>query len=406
MDKFRLVLIQIGCQAVARGLLFTLWSARISSCLNIMMKRLEIFNEFSDFWAFAGNYLYHKTYRWYRHFETGKGAVVDVLYQRRGKYARPVVHAGMVGLLFFGVTVGPVIIRAQEDVISQSQLPQAQVLGMSTEEMYGQGVTTQSGEGVLEYRGGEIIDYAVQDGETLSQIAGKYNLKVDTLLWANGIDSEKTPIRVGQTLKIPPVDGVIHKVKKGETVYSVAKKYETNPQGLVDYPFNTFTNDETFALAVGQVLMVPDGVMPELKQVAPQSSLAKILTPDAGVVSAIGSFVWPASGGISQGYRFYHKAIDISNKSGGSILAADSGRVTVAGWPDNYGYGNRVMIDHGNGYQTLYGHMSKVSVVPGQSVNRGDVIGQMGSTGRSTGVHLHFEIRTGAGLQNPLNYLK
>ncbi|OGV96986.1 hypothetical protein A2W24_02580 [Microgenomates group bacterium RBG_16_45_19] len=370
------------------------------------MKRPKFVDEFQEFWDFWWSYLYRKTYRWYRHFELGKGVVVDVLYQRRGKYARPVVHAGMVGLLFFGVTVGPVIIRAQEDAISQSDLPRSQILGMSTEEMYGMGMTTQSGEGVLEYRGGEILDYSVQEGETLSQIAEKFNLSIDTILWANGLDNEKVAIRAEQNLKIPPVDGVIHKVKKGETVYSIAKKYETNPQGMVDYPFNTFTNDETFALAVGQVLMVPDGVMPEVVPVSPQSSLAKILTPDAGVVSALGSFVWPASGGISQNYRFYHKAIDISNKAGGSILAADSGRVTVAGWADNYGYGNRVMIDHGNGYQTLYGHMSKVSVVSGQTINRGDVIGQMGSTGRSTGVHLHFEIRAGGVLQNPLNFLK
>jgi murein DD-endopeptidase MepM/ murein hydrolase activator NlpD len=302
--------------------------------------------------------------------------------------------------------VGPVIIRAQEDAISQSQLPQAQVLGMSTEDLYGMGVSTQSGDGVIEYRGGEVLDYAVQDGETLSQIASKFNLKVDTILWANGLDSDKTPIRSGQTLKIPPVDGVIHKVKKGETVYSIAKKYETDPQGLVDYPFNTFTNDETFALAVGQVLMVPDGVMPEMAPVSPQTSLAKILTPDAGSVSALGSFVWPASGSITQNFKFYHKAVDIANRAGGNILAADSGRITLAGWPDNSGYGNRVMIDHGNGYMTLYGHMSKVSVTPGQTVNRGDVIGQMGSTGRSTGTHLHFEIRAGGGLQNPLNFLK
>jgi hypothetical protein len=109
-------------------------------------------------------------------------------------------------------------------------------------------------------------------------------LTVDTVLWANGLDSEKTPIKEGQTLKIPPVDGVIHKVKKGETVYSIAKRYESNPQAMVDYPFNVFTNDETFALAVGQTLMVPDGIMPKVKPISPQTSLAASLTPDAGVV--------------------------------------------------------------------------------------------------------------------------
>lgn len=226
------------------------------------------------------------------------------------------------------------------------------------------------------------------------------------MLWANGLDSEKATIKAGQLLKILPTDGIMHKVKKGETVYSVAKKYEANPQAIVDYPFNSFTDDETFALAVGQTLMVPDGIMPQVQPVSPRTSLAQTLTPDAGAVSAVGSFVWPAAGNISQGYRWYHRAIDIANRGGGAILAADSGRVTVAGWPDNGGYGNRVVIDHGNGYTTLYAHLSRVSVVPGQSVSRGDVLGSMGTTGRSTGVHLHFEIRAGGALQNPLNYLQ
>jgi murein DD-endopeptidase MepM/ murein hydrolase activator NlpD len=202
---------------------------------------------------------------------------------------------------------------------------------------------------------------------------------------------------------------VVHIVRKGDTIYSIAKKYgmgdEAGAQGIVNYPFNSFTDDETFGLAIGQIVMVPDGVMPEAG-VLPPSNLARRLTPDAGTVSATGQFIWPASGGISQGYRFYHKAVDISNKGGGAILAADSGTVIVAGWPDNYGYGNRVMIDHGNGYVTLYAHMSSISVSVGQTVSRGNVIGSMGSTGRSTGVHLHFEVRQGGVLHDPLNFLQ
>ena len=365
-----------------------------------------ILQEFIEFWLFFWDYTYRRTYKVYRHFETGKGFMVDLLYQRRGKYARPFVHAGMVLLVFFGITLGPMILKTYEDQIKASELPQGEVLGATSDSSLEMGMRTVPSDGVLQYRGGEILDYTVLDGETLSQIADKFSLKVDTILWANGLDSDKVKIRQGQSLKIPPVDGVIHKVKKGETVYSIAQKYEANPQAMVDYPFNEFTNDETFALAIGQTVMVPDGVMPEEKLLAPAPYLAQQTTPNAGSVSALGSFVWPTSGTISQGYKFYHKGIDIANHGGGSILAADSGRVMEAGWPDNSGYGNRVLIDHGNGYVTLYGHMSKVAVVAGQTVNRGDVIGQMGSTGRSTGVHLHFEIRTGGGFQNPLNFLK
>lgn len=369
------------------------------------MDKQSLIEEILSFARFFWAYVSVRVRRRFEQFEAGKDQIVDVLYKKRGKYSRPFMHTGMVGLLFIGVTVGPVVLKDQEDALASAALPQAEVLGVSTEEVYNQGTTTASGEGVLQYRGGEILDYEVLDGETLSQIADKFNLNVDTILWANGLDNDKVPIKAGQTLKIPPVDGVVHKVKKGETVYSIAKKYETSPQGLVDYPFNTFTNDETFALAVGQVLMVPDGIMPNVQPVSPRVYLANVLTPDAGSVSATGGFVWPASGRITQGYRWYHKAIDIANKSGGSILAADSGVVVAASW-DNSGYGNRVVVDHGNGYKTLYAHMSRFSVVVGQHVNQGDRLGDMGSTGRSTGTHLHFEIRAGGELQNPQNFLK
>jgi murein DD-endopeptidase MepM/ murein hydrolase activator NlpD len=204
------------------------------------------------------------------------------------------------------------------------------------------------------------------------------------------------------------VDGVRHKVKKGETIFTIAKVYgldENQAQGIVNYPFNEFQDDENFTLTVGQWLMVPDGVKPEEKA-APRPAIATRLTPNAGTVSATGSFIWPASGLITQGYRFYHKAYDIANRAGGPILAADSGRVIVAGWPDNSGYGNRVIIDHGNGYVTLYGHLSLVQVQVGQTVNRGAVIGQMGSTGRSTGTHCHFEIRRNGVPEDPGIYLK
>lgn len=215
-------------------------------------------------------------------------------------------------------------------------------------------------------------------------------------------------VKAGQKLAILPVDGVLHKVRRGETIYTIAKKYgldEAQAQAIVNYPFNSFANDETFALSVGQDLVIPDGVMP-VAEMLPETPFAAVLTPNAGTVSPTGQFVWPAQGRITQGYKFYHHAIDIANHDGGPIVAADSGRVTVAGWTDNTGYGNRVMIDHGNGFVTLYGHMSVIAVQVGQTVRRGDLLGQMGSTGRSTGTHLHFEIRVSNVGQDPMNYLK
>jgi murein DD-endopeptidase MepM/ murein hydrolase activator NlpD len=178
---------------------------------------------------------------------------------------------------------------------------------------------------------------------------------------------------------------------------------ESQAQAIVDYPFNTFSNDETFALSAGQDLVVPGGVMPK-DAFTPASAVAEQLTPNAGAVSATGNFVWPTQGVITQRYSFFHKAVDIANRSGGNILAADSGSIVAAGW-DTTGYGNHIVIDHGNGYMTLYAHLSLIQVQVGQTISRGSVIGQMGSTGHSTGTHLHFEIRHGGVQEDPLAFL-
>jgi len=376
------------------------------------MQRFSFFRDFKEFLSFLGNYIYKRSYRYFRHFEKGKDFIVDGLYQKRGKYAQPFVHSGMMGLLFVGVTFGPLILSetASADELSEGTLPSSVVLGTSTDPNYLQQISTQSSQGVIEYRGGEILEYQVQEGDTIGSIAEKYNLQLDTILWANDL-TEKSAIKPDQIIKVPPVDGIVHTVRKGDTIYSLAKRYGLGDdpaaaQGILNYPFNTFTDDETFGLAIGQIVVIPDGAKPEPGIAAPTTRFASRPTPDAGTVSAAGSFIWPASGGISQRFAGYHPAIDISNRSGGSILAADSGTVIVAGWPDNYGYGNRVIIDHGNGFVTLYAHLSGFSVSAGQTVTRGNVIGNMGCTGRCTGTHLHFEIRSGGVVQNPLSYLQ
>ena len=196
--------------------------------------------------------------------------------------------------------------------------------------------------------------------------------------------------------------GILHKVQHGDTIYSLAKKYQVDAQVIVDWPYTSFANDETFALNVGQELMVPEGIKPKEVPTAPRTYYAQV--PGAGV--GTGQFVWPAGGNISQNYAWYHKAIDIANKAVPDILAADSGKVIISGWPMPWAYGNRVVIDHGNGLSTLYGHMSQIYISEGQSVAKGQAIGKMGSTGRSTGTHLHFEIRVNGVAQNPLTYLK
>ena len=371
-------------------------------------KLSAFFADLKKFIAFLRRYFKQRLYVLFSLFEKIKNLLVDVLYQQRGKYVRPFLHFGTIALVFLMVILGPSLLNSGNEEGSEALLstPVLSIATAAAPDFY-----TFQAEEVRQFRGGEIITHIVSEGETLSSIAERYGLNVETILWENKL-KETSKIKPGQELNILPMNGVRHKVTRGETIYSIGKKYGlegSQVQMIVDYPFNEFLNDETFELVVGQYLMVPEG---QVKTIASTSSTSSgrtsygSITPDAGTVSATGSFMWPASGRITQGYSFYHKAIDIANHGGGPILAADAGIVTVAGWVDGYGYGNRVMLDHGNGYVTLYAHLSVIQVRVGQRVKRGDVLGQMGNTGRSTGTHLHFEIRQGGALQNPLNYLR
>lgn len=371
------------------------------SRISIHISPPPFFQELSNFVGFLRRYIRQRGYSIFSKFEVGKDVLVDLLYKKRGKYARPFLHFGTIGLIFTIITLGPIILSQSDEEMSDGVATSGL---LSTASAYENSFSTLQAEEVRQYRGGEITTHAVQEGETLSSIAQRYSLQITTIIWENDL-TENTKLKPGQELRILPVDGVRHQVKRGETLESVGKKYGlegSQAQTIVDYPFNEFLNNETFELAIGQYLIIPDGVIQDSAvqpSSRPASQVPVAVIPGAGT----GAFVWPAAGSITQGYRFYHKAIDIANRGGGSILAADTGTVIAAGW-DGSGYGNRVIIDHGNGFVTLYGHLSVVQVSPGQKVNRGSVIGQMGSSGRSTGTHLHFEIRKGD-LLNPMSYL-
>ncbi|OGM23253.1 hypothetical protein A2961_03675 [Candidatus Woesebacteria bacterium RIFCSPLOWO2_01_FULL_39_21] len=362
-------------------------------------KLLNFIEEVKLFLRELANFIYSISLKHFLRFEYMKHLFVTVLYRQRGKMARRFIHSGMASLAAVGVVIAPVV--AQEfpgTNIDPWEIPSpSSVVTAATDDPT---LATSFSEKLRD----SIIEYGVQEGDTLSSIAEKFDVSIDTLRWQNNLQS-RDQIKLGQKLEILPVTGVLHKVKKGDTVYSIAKKYDSSPQAVVDFPYNAFVNDETFELAIGQTVVVPDGVMPSVE---PWSGVARIrqVTPDAGTVVASGVFVWPSSGSISQRFVWYHKGIDIANKSAPAVLAADAGTVVMAGWPDNYGYGNRVLIDHNNGYRTLYGHLSKIYVVPGQTVKRGDAIGQMGSTGRSTGTHLHFEVIYNGSYLNPLSILQ
>ncbi len=363
------------------------------------MKEVRRFwHEFREFAAGWRRFWYWRLYQAFSRFEKVKDVVVQLLYRQRGRFARPFVHTAMGGLVTMAVTLAPVLASSfpgVEKELSEEVIPSTQILEVRSSD-----TTTQISDKVRD----QVVEYTVQSGDTVSEIADKYGISTDTIRWENNLASLNA-IKPGQTLKILPVSGVRHKVSRGETIYSIAKKYDANSQAVVDFPFNTFADNETFALATGQDLIVPDGKKPNAVLWSPSKYIAQN-TPNAGAISAIGKFVWPIGGRITQRFAWYHRGLDISTAFGTPVLAADSGTVTVAGWPDGSGYGNRVVIDHGNGYVTWYGHLSRFAVSAGQTVGRGSVIGYEGSTGRSTGPHLHFEIRRGGVPVNPLEYLK
>ncbi len=359
-------------------------------------KILSALSEVKSFFIELGEFLVNKFHLSFLRFESGKGIFVAALYKQRGKHSRRLVHSGMAALAALGMVIAPVI--AQEfpgRSVDPWEIPSPSsvLTSVSTDPQ----TTTLVSDKVR----AEVIEYTVAPGDTVSTIAEKFGVSVETIRDQNDLGSSDK-ITIGDTLEILPVTGVAHKVKKGDTVHSIAKKYDTSAQAIVDFPYNTFTNDETFALAIGQAVIVPDGVLPSTTR----TPRVRQLTPDAGTVVASGNFVWPASGNISQRFVWYHKGLDISNRSAPNVLAADSGTVVGAGWLDGYGYGNRVIIDHGNGYRTLYAHLSSAYVRSGQTVARGDAIGRMGCTGRCSGTHVHFEVIRNGGYLNPLSVLQ
>jgi LysM repeat protein len=329
-------------------------------------------------------------------FNKFEAIFVSKLYRQRGKNAKRLIHIGMTALAAVGILIGPYIAKEfpGRSVNPWNIISAPEVLSASIDSSISTNISSNRGK---------IIDYTVVDGDTISSIANKFGISTDTILWQNNLrDSDS--IKIGQTLEILPVSGIAHTVQKGDTVYSIAKKYGLpSSEAIAEFPFNSFANDETFDLAIGQTIIVPNGVKPSLfGTVSP--AIAVQITPNAGTVVASGRFAWPTQGVITQGFYWYHPGVDIANNAMPSILAADSGRIIAEGW-DNTGYGNRIIIDHGNGLQTLYAHMSAFYVTMGQTVNRGDAIGRMGSTGHSTGPHLHFEIHSNGGRLNPLSYL-
>jgi murein DD-endopeptidase MepM/ murein hydrolase activator NlpD len=254
----------------------------------------------------------------------------------------------------------------------------------------------------------EIITYTVRPGDNVETIAQRFGLLPTTIVWANK-DVEDNPdiLRVGQVLNVLPGDGIWYTVAADDTLSGIAEKFKVKVEDILTSPLNDLTQGAN--LLPGTRIVVPGGVKPFVPRVVEaQTGRAPVTgrgyAGPAPSFAAGGAFIWPTRGYISQGYWWGHRGIDIASGIGVPIQAADGGYVTYAGWSP-VGYGYMVQIDHGNGFSTLYAHMSQWYVDPGQAVARGQIIGAMGSTGNSTGPHLHFEVRYGGAPGNPLVYL-
>jgi murein DD-endopeptidase MepM/ murein hydrolase activator NlpD len=352
-------------------------------------------HELREFATFLREYGKARILKFGHGFEQFKDVVVAFLIVKRGKYSTSFLNTSFFLLVAAAIIGGPIIAENNPLISSLEQTGsyQSAVVAYNPAES---SLTTIISAKPRD----KIIEYSVAGGDTLESIGRKFDVSVESIKWANN-NMKTDTIKPGQKLNIPPITGVVHKVASGDNIYSIAKKYKTDAQKIVNFPFNEFADLDTFALTPGQNLYVPDGVIEEEQPRFTQPYFAQI---QAGVKGS-SNFIWPTSGGITQYPVWYHMALDIANSSSPPVLASDTGTVIFAACI-RYGYGCHVIIDHANGYQSLYGHLSSIAVSPGQAVSQGASLGNMGSTGRSTGTHLHFEIRSGEGLLNPLNFLK
>ncbi len=271
----------------------------------------------------------------------------------------------------------------------------------------------------------EVLQYTVEAGDTVFGIADKFGLKPETILWANQFVLGDNPhnLRPGQKLNILPLNGTYHRWSTGDGLNGVAKFFNVTPEDIIAYPGNrldptTIGDWASPNIQAGTWLVIPGGRREFVNWSAPAIPLdnpgvAKVLGPGAcasvasGAVGA-GMFIWPADNHYLSGFDWNpnanHSGIDVDGDLGMPVYAVDNGVVVYAGW-NNWGYGNVIVINHGNGWQTLYAHLDQYYVSCGQSVYQTNIIGSIGSTGKSSGPHLHFEMMYNGTKVNPHDYL-
>ncbi len=327
-----------------------------------------------------------------------KDYLVKKLIWSRGRLGRPIANLAVMAIAFVVFTFGEVLNSTR--FVSGGEINPDYLTNTSDIIPNVQTATTLVPES---RKRAESFEYIVTEGDTLSSIGEKFRISSDALKYVNNL-TDYSVLAIGQSVVIPPVSGLIHTIEDGDTLASIAEKYDVATQAIADFNYIL----DTSKLAIGTELVIPGAKVPQ--PVIPLIPTPSVVPAPGGLPPATPSqnfCVWPTTTRIiTQYFTWYHNGVDISkprNMGYPPIYSCKSGTVVRAGW-DPFGLGLHVRIDHGGGYETVYGHMSSVYVSYGQQVSRGSVIGLMGSTGRSTGPHVHFMVKYGGVPQNPLNY--
>ncbi|HSX39708.1 MAG TPA: M23 family metallopeptidase [Candidatus Saccharimonadales bacterium] len=330
-------------------------------------------------------------------FTNFKAFVVRKLIWSRGRLGRPIATFVVMTVAFFVFIFGEVL-NSSKFVNSQEISPD--YLSNVSDIIPERNVALTT---IPENRKRDVaITYTVLGGDTLSGIGSKFRISTDALKYVNNL-SDTDYLKPGQQITIPPVAGLIHKVSSGDTLQSIATKYDVPAQAIADFNYIL----DTSKIAVGTELVIPGAKVPA-PVIIPVVAAQYAISPVVDTSPSNGWCGWPTTVRIiTQYFSWYHNGVDIATPAGylPPIFACAGGTVIRAGW-DPWGLGLHVRIQHPNGYVTIYGHMSRLLVQYGEKVGKGEQIGVMGSTGHSTGPHVHFMVEYKGVPQNPLDYIR